>query len=94
MDEAHEHLTRCARQSIDSGRLPPHDSEAVWAGSGGAIYCCLCGTLIVSRQLRYIVERRGRTSEFHVQCFLAWEEESLNGPNGRDPQAAAPVDAE
>ena len=69
-------LARRAVQFIGVGRLPLYDFGPIWAGSGSQTECCLCGLAVDAWQTRYIYPRSVQSMQFHVSCFLAWEDAS------------------
>ena len=84
-------LRACARQAIQTKRLPDRRPDRTWGGPGADEPCAVCERRITHEDLEFEIEfERGGPEggldkyHVHVRCFAAWEFERRRGP-GRSP---------
>jgi hypothetical protein len=71
-------LNDVARELLGCGQLPPLRGNVAWAGYGTGKICCVCGSSVQGSEVEYQVELGERqVGGCHLECFVAWQEESL-----------------
>ena len=70
-------MNEIARALLDCGELFPIRGNVAWAGYGSGQTCCVCRKPVQGSEVEYEVEEgQRRLGGCHLECFVAWQEES------------------